>query len=98
MTFSSSVDALLEFYSTCISLLKTSKSKSGGDGAGAGAARDREQLRRSMRSDRAQVRRAYSSGLSESGSRFRKGDGKPFLPAHGTELRGGGVLEQQDRG
>jgi hypothetical protein len=91
MGFGSTVDALLEFYSTCISLLKTPKSGRGGDGTVAAREYDeRAQLRRSMRSDRAQVRRAYSSGLSSAGSRFEKGDGKHTLLAQG--LPKGGVL------
>lgn len=72
MAFGSSVAALIETYSNCISLLKAFKRR----GADARHDDQQSQLRRSLRSDRAQVRRAYSSALSESGSRFERGDAR----------------------
>ncbi|KAK1770489.1 hypothetical protein QBC33DRAFT_528204 [Phialemonium atrogriseum] len=76
MGFGSSVAALLEIYSNCITLLKTSENQAR-DGSNGPRSHDQQsQLRRSLRSNRAQVRRAYSSGVSESGSRFEKGDAR----------------------
>lgn len=77
MAFGSSVDTLIEVYSNCISLLKAFKRR----GEGATSRRnehDRKQvqLRKYLKSDRARVQRAYSSAVSEAGSRFERGDGK----------------------
>ncbi|KAH8908643.1 hypothetical protein BR93DRAFT_966696 [Coniochaeta sp. PMI_546] len=75
MAFGSSVDTLIEVYSNCISLLKAFKRR----GEGATSRRnehDRKQvqLRKYLKSDRARVQRAYSSAVSEAGSRFERGD------------------------
>ena len=77
MAFGSSVDTLLEVYSNCISLLKAFKRR-GAAGVSHGDDNDRRQvqLRKSLKSDRARVQRAYSSAVSETGSRFEKGDGE----------------------
>lgn len=92
MGFGSSVAALLEIYSNCIALLKTSENQAR-DGSNGPRSHDQQsQLRRSLRSNRAQVRRAYSSGVSESGSRFEKGDGKPCPNQQRLSLSGGGTL------
>lgn len=74
MGFGESVTALLETYSNCLSLLKAFKRR-------AGDADDRRSdqqslLRKSLKADRNRVSRAYSSRLSESGSRLQKGDGR----------------------
>lgn len=72
MGVGSTVTALLETYSNCLALLKAFKRR-GGD---AGRSDDKQSLlRRSIRSDRAKVRRAYSTRLSERGARLEKGDG-----------------------
>lgn len=79
MGFGNRVAALLEIYSNCIALLKTSKDRRPGS-TGSPSHDQQSLLRRSLRSDRMQVRRAYSSGVSELGDRFEKGDGKPSPP------------------
>ncbi|OIW29999.1 hypothetical protein CONLIGDRAFT_680793 [Coniochaeta ligniaria NRRL 30616] len=75
MAFGNSVDTLIEVYSNCISLLKAFKCR----GEGGASRRDEHnrrqvQLRKSLRSDRERVQRAYSSAVSETGSRFERGD------------------------
>ncbi|KAK0626660.1 hypothetical protein B0T14DRAFT_562548 [Immersiella caudata] len=75
MGFGDSITALLETYSNCVSLLKSLRHpKSGSDGA----APDKQQvtLLKSLKKDRDLVERAYSSRLSESGGRFKKGDAR----------------------
>ncbi|KAK4143760.1 uncharacterized protein C8A04DRAFT_12071 [Dichotomopilus funicola] len=73
MSFGDGIKALLDTYANCISLLKAFGHSREEDGA-PDAQHRRSRLRRSLRSDRSLVERAYSSRLSESGSRFRKGD------------------------
>jgi hypothetical protein len=77
MAFGSSVDTLIDIYSNCISLLKAFKRR---DSAERVRRDDYEkqqvQLRKFLKSDRARVRRAYSSAVSEAGSRFERGDGE----------------------
>ncbi len=72
MGFSESVTALLDTYSNCLELLKAFSRR----GRSGHSTSNEAVLRRSIRSDRAKVRRAYSSRLSETGSRFEKGDGE----------------------
>jgi hypothetical protein len=73
MAFGNSVNTLLDIYSNCISLLKAFKRR---DGSGTSRQEKHEaQLRKSLKEDRAKVRRAYSSAVSERGSRFEHGDG-----------------------
>lgn len=72
MAFGSSVNTLLEIYSNCISLLKAFRRPDEGRHDDPQQA----QLRKSLKSDRARVRRAYSTAVSEAGSRFEKGDGE----------------------
>jgi hypothetical protein len=75
MGFGDSITALLETYSNCVSLLKSLRHpKSGSDGA----APDKQQvtLLKSLKKDRDLVERAYSSRLSESGGRLKKGDAR----------------------
>ncbi|KAB5547323.1 hypothetical protein GE09DRAFT_1224331 [Coniochaeta sp. 2T2.1] len=76
MAFGSSVDTLLEVYANCISLLKAFKRRGEGSTSRSKDEQDRKQvrLRKSLKSDRARVQRAYSSAVSEAGSRFEKGD------------------------
>lgn len=64
--FGDKVDALLETYSKCLSLLGGLK----------GSERNSQprQLRRCVRSDQSEVRRVYSSRLSVTGSHLEKGD------------------------
>lgn len=73
MSFSDSVNALLSTYSRCIDLLKVVHSHAVEDGDN--STDHQSLLRQSLKSDRAKVRRVYSSRLSESGSRLKKGDG-----------------------
>jgi len=82
MAFGDSINALLETYSNCISLLKAFKHKndnnngSGSNNRNNKTGLQKAQLRRSLRSDRSLVESAYSSRLSKSGSRFEKGDAR----------------------
>ncbi|KAK3359252.1 hypothetical protein B0T25DRAFT_600243 [Lasiosphaeria hispida] len=72
MAFGESITALLETYSNCLSLLKALRHRAGSDAA---TSEDQHaSLRKSLKSDRAQVDRAYTSRLSEAGSRLEKGD------------------------
>jgi len=79
MGFDESVAALLETYTNCLSLLKSLRHPKGGND---GATPDRQQvtLLKSLKKDRILVERAYSSSLSQSGGRLKKGDGEydPF--------------------
>ncbi len=72
MGFGESVTALLETYSNCLSLLRSLRHKRGDSSK---AEEQQSTLLRSLKKDRALVERAYSSRLSESGSRLKKGDG-----------------------
>lgn len=75
MGFGDSVKTLLETYSNCVSLLKSLKRpKSGKDGPEP----DHQQvtLLKSLRKDRDLVEQTYSSRLSESGGRLRRGDAR----------------------
>ncbi|KAK3373715.1 hypothetical protein B0T24DRAFT_679124 [Lasiosphaeria ovina] len=84
MGFGDSVAALLETYSNCLSLLKAFKRKGGNQLI---EAEDRRaHLRKSLKSDRALVERAYSTRLSRSGSRLSKGDA-PAVSALGRILK-----------
>ncbi|ORY71550.1 uncharacterized protein BCR38DRAFT_519915 [Pseudomassariella vexata] len=83
--FGDDVSALVSMYSRCLTLLKAFKggqARTGsGDGHGNGKgdpdlSKDYSRLRRSVRSDRDQVRRAYSSRLYKNGSRLEKGDSR----------------------
>jgi len=66
MAFGESVTALIDTYSNCLKLLKAFNRRNGSE--------DEVLLRKSIKSDRAKVRRAYSSRLSERGDRLEKGD------------------------
>lgn len=78
MGFGDSVAELLKTYSNCLSLLKSLRPrKKSSDINDVTKAEDQQvTLLKSLKKDRALVERAYSSRLSESGSRLKKGDGK----------------------
>ncbi|KAK3308680.1 uncharacterized protein B0T15DRAFT_115427 [Chaetomium strumarium] len=77
MTFGDGVKALLDTYANCISLLKTfRRNRDEAPGASVGAQQRHSHLRKCLRSDRSLVERAYSSRVSESGKRFKKGDAR----------------------
>ncbi|KAK8065695.1 hypothetical protein PG997_012442 [Apiospora hydei] len=75
--FGESVSALLDTYTRCLGLLKAFK---GHDGSGDTSPYDpavskaNARLRSSIRSDRSQIRNAYSSKLSRSGNKLKRGD------------------------
>jgi len=72
MGFGESVHALLETYTNCLKLLTAFNGrKEGGDRQNSDAL-----LRKSLRDDRAKVRRAYSSRRREGGRKYEKGGGK----------------------
>ncbi len=76
MGFGDSVTTLLETYSNCLQLLKAfNRQKGDGDSLSNEAL-----LRKSIKSDRAKARRAYSASLSASGSRVEKGSGANPAP------------------
>lgn len=80
--FGNGVSALIETYSRCLRLLKLFGSQhSGADSIGL-TSDEVQSLRGSIRSDRSQVRRAYSSRLSKSGSRLEKGDCMMIVHLH----------------
>lgn len=70
------MSVLLDTYTRCLELLKTPVSKRPRDPDAAFRSDARSRLRASMRSDRAQIRQAYASKLSASGSCLDKGDRK----------------------
>jgi hypothetical protein len=73
------VASLLETYTKCLVLLKGLNQSGSGPGAADGAATHHKSLRKSIRSDRSKVRRAYESRISQDGSsRIGKGDGEGF--------------------
>lgn len=78
MGFGTSVSSLLETYDNCISLLKAFKRRDKQDGSRKATKPSDQQalLKRSLKTDRKKVERAYSSRVSESGDRFEKGDSK----------------------
>lgn len=73
--FGATVASLLDTYTDCLSLLKRFRSNRNE----AAASETRSTLSSSLRSDRARIRRAYSSRLSQNGARFEKGDGESCL-------------------
>ena len=83
MAFGASIRALLDTYANCVSLLKAFGRSSRDDPDGGAEVdprqRDHSRLRKSLKSDRSLVKRAYSSKLSEWGSRFKEGDGEHNL-------------------
>ncbi|KAJ4320000.1 hypothetical protein N0V84_006078 [Fusarium piperis] len=68
--FGATVASLLDTYTECLSLLKRFRSNR----EETAASETRSALSSSLRSDRARIRRAYSSRLSQNGARFEKGD------------------------
>ncbi|KAK0754820.1 hypothetical protein B0T18DRAFT_386637 [Schizothecium vesticola] len=77
MGFGDSVKSLLETYSNCVSLLKSLRPPKP-KGRDDSAKKDDQQvvLLKSLKKDRALVERAYSSRLSETGGKLRKGDAR----------------------
>jgi hypothetical protein len=80
-SFGTAVASLLDTYTKCLSLLKGARNSEAGV-----PSETRSTLSTSLRSDRARVRRAYASRLSQNGSRFEKGDSELRLSILG-ELR-----------
>lgn len=79
MGLGTSVSSLLETYDNCISLLKAFKRRDKQDGSSRKGTKPGDQqalLKRSLKTDRKKVERAYSSRVSASGDRFEKGDTK----------------------
>ncbi|KAG8158924.1 hypothetical protein KVR01_011367 [Diaporthe batatas] len=79
MGLGTSVSSLLETYDNCISLLKAFKRRDKQDGSSRKGTKSSDQqalLKRSLKTDRKKVERAYSSRVSASGDRFEKGDTK----------------------
>ncbi|KAM0354117.1 hypothetical protein ACHAPU_001152 [Fusarium lateritium] len=68
-SFGTAVTSLLDTYTNCLSLLKGFRNSDAG-----ASSETRSTLSTSLRSDRARIRRAYASRLSQDGSRFEKGD------------------------
>ncbi|KIL90583.1 hypothetical protein FAVG1_06316 [Fusarium avenaceum] len=68
-SFGTAVASLVDTYTKCLSLLKGARNREAGV-----SSETRSTLSTSLRSDRARVRRAYASRLSQDGSRFEKGD------------------------
>ncbi|KAI6776129.1 hypothetical protein HG530_000074 [Fusarium avenaceum] len=68
-SFGTAVASLVDTYTKCLSLLKGARNSEAGV-----SSETRSTLSTSLRSDRARVRRAYASRLSQDGSRFEKGD------------------------
>lgn len=76
--FGAGVSALVDTYSRCLGLLKAFKGHDGSGGTSPsdpGLKKANAHLRGSIRSDRAQIQKAYSK-LSKSGNRLERGDGE----------------------
>ncbi|KAK3945014.1 hypothetical protein QBC46DRAFT_336861 [Diplogelasinospora grovesii] len=74
MGFGNGISSLLQTYSNCLALLKVFNRDSRD---GSVRSKDRQSLlHKSLKSNRTLVERAYSSRLSESGSRFEEGDAR----------------------
>lgn len=78
MGLGTSVSSLLETYDNCIKLLKAFKRRNKQDSSRKATKPSDQQalLKRSLKTDRKKVERAYSSRISEAGDRFEKGDTK----------------------
>ncbi|KAK6849670.1 hypothetical protein PG995_013503 [Apiospora arundinis] len=73
--FGENVSALLDTYTRCLGLLKAFKGHSGSNNTTSyDASKENARLRSSIRSDRSQIRKAYSTKLSKSGNRLKRGD------------------------
>ncbi|AEO62798.1 uncharacterized protein THITE_2107408 [Thermothielavioides terrestris NRRL 8126] len=75
MAFSDSIRALLDTYANCISLLKSFR-LGRNETDTVGIPHQHSHLRKSLRSDRSLIERAYSSRLSALGKRFKIGDAR----------------------
>lgn len=69
-SFGQTVASLLDTYTKCLALLKGVRKSA------SSISEPQVNLGRSLRSDRARIRHAYSSRLSQDGSRLDKGDGE----------------------
>ncbi|KAL1900290.1 hypothetical protein Sste5346_002601 [Sporothrix stenoceras] len=83
MGLADSVDALLDTYAKCLSLLRVFSSSSkessayaNGQYAPSSDWERQSELGRSLQSDRAKIQKVYSTRLSETGGRLQKGDGQ----------------------
>ncbi|KAH6850830.1 hypothetical protein B0I37DRAFT_122629 [Chaetomium sp. MPI-CAGE-AT-0009] len=75
MSFGDSIKSLLDTYANCISLLKAfGRGRDEDDSVN--SQNPRSHLRKSLKADRSSIKRAYSSKLSVSGDRLRKGDAR----------------------
>ncbi|KAL2019978.1 hypothetical protein VTK56DRAFT_8978 [Thermocarpiscus australiensis] len=75
MTFDDSIAALLDTYANCISLLRAFK-HGRRESTTTATQHQHAHLRETLKSDRALVERTYTSTLSESGTRLKKGDAR----------------------
>lgn len=71
-SFGQAVASLLDTYSRCLALLKGARQETS-------PSEPQARLGSSLRSDRARIRRVFSSRLSENGVQFDKGDGESYL-------------------
>lgn len=77
MAFNVNIRALLDTYANCVSLLKSfGRGREDNGTLAPGTEHEYTRLRKALKSDRSLIKRAYSSQLSESGSRLKKGDGE----------------------
>ncbi|KAK8058652.1 hypothetical protein PG994_009100 [Apiospora phragmitis] len=75
--FGTSVSALLDTYTRCLGLLKAFKGHDGSNDTSPydpAVSKAHARLRGSIRSDRSQIRKAYSSKFSKRGNRLQRGD------------------------
>ncbi|KAK3297566.1 uncharacterized protein B0H64DRAFT_127171 [Chaetomium fimeti] len=75
MSFGDSIKSLLDTYANCISLLKAFGHGREEDGS-VDSEHRRSHLRKSIKADRSSIKHAYSSRLSTTGDRLRKGDAR----------------------
>lgn len=80
MAFNVNIRALLDTYANCVSLLKSfGRGREDNGTLAPDTEHEYTRLRKALKSDRSLIKRAYSSQLSESGSRLKKGDGEHSL-------------------
>lgn len=80
MAFNVNIRALLDTYANCASLLKSfGRGREDNGTLAPDTEHEYTRLRKALKSDRSLIKRAYSSQLSESGSRLKKGDGERSL-------------------
>ena len=71
-SFGNAVTSLLDVYTKYLSLLEQHRQNGRSD-------KSRRKLGSSIRSDRARVRRAYATSLSQQGASFERGDGEGLI-------------------